>query len=148
MDADVLARFEAKYEVSEDGCWVWTAAKLPAGYGAMKIGGRKGKVRTAHSLGYEHYKGAVPTGLELDHLCRNRACCNPDHLEAVTHEENVNRGDWPSAVNRRKTHCKQGHEYTEENTHYYGNRRRCRACNRAAMLQRSRTKSSGGNNHG
>jgi hypothetical protein len=72
---------------------------------------------------YSAVKGAIPDGLHIDHLCRNRACCHPDHLEAVTPRENVRRG-----VRSQVTHCPKGHEYTPENTKVKRGRRNCRAC--------------------
>lgn len=75
--------------------------------------------------------------LELDHLCRNRRCCRPDHLEPVTHKENVLRGMAPSAINARKTHCKRGHEFTAENIYPSPDGvRRCRECRRLRHAER------------
>lgn len=80
---------------------------------------------------YEHVKGPVPDGLELDHLCRVHNCVNPAHLEAVTHAENVRRGE-AGLHNPEKTHCPNGHAYTEENTLVIndprGAYRRCKKC--------------------
>jgi hypothetical protein len=72
--------------------------------------------------------GQIPDGLTLDHLCRNRRCVNPAHLEAIPHSENIRRGKSPSALNRLKTHCKRGHAYTQENTHIHNGERHCRTC--------------------
>lgn len=109
-----------------DGCWEWYGTLTGDGYGKLWYEGRR---RNAHALVYELLVGPVPEGLELDHLCRNRKCVRPDHLEPVTHKENCNRGD----VNQCKgiTHCKRGHEFTEENTtlNKYGGRV-CRTCGR------------------
>lgn len=80
---------EKSYRVTDGGCWVWTRAKQSAGYGHFTLNGRW---VLAHRWFYERERGAVPNGMELDHLCRNRACCNPAHLEAVPHTENVRRG--------------------------------------------------------
>ena len=85
----------------------------------------------AHRFSYERAKGVIPEGLELDHLCRNPACVNPDHLEAVSGHENVRRSDGPSAINARKSHCPNGHPYLGENLVRWKNHRYCVACKRA-----------------
>ena len=78
---------------------------------------------------YEHFRGAIPEGLNLDHLCRNRKCVNPDHLEAVTQRVNVMRGVSVTAENMRKSHCPTGHPYDAANTYVRANGHRgCRAC--------------------
>lgn len=123
----------------DSGCWTWEGA-LVDGYGMIDI---DGKGRKPHRLVYEALIGAVPDGHVLDHLCRNRACCNPAHLEVVTDEENKRRGA-SGANNRQKTHCPQGHEYTEDNTIVVlrpdgeFRHRRCRACETARSKGRRR----------
>jgi hypothetical protein len=119
----------------ETGCWNWTASMNGKGYGQITVAGGMQK---AHRAAYELIEGPIPAGLELDHLCRNRACINPAHLEPVTSRENTLRSPIsPSAINARKTHCPFGHEYTAENTLMRkGNRSRCcRACNREQCKQ-------------
>jgi len=96
-------------------------------------------MRSAHRLSYETEIGPIPEGLELDHLCRVRSCVNPLHLEPVTHQENVRRGEGANFW-RNKTHCPQGHEYTEENTGISNRNnekcRYCRECKREKNRQR------------
>lgn len=126
-------RFFEKIEISqtrfypaENGtpCWEWTGCKAN-GYGQFKVDGRRGaKKSSPHQYAYEAFIGPIPEGMEPDHLCENRGCGNPLHLEAVTHEENMRR------MSERRTHCKNGHELTEENTFRIGNQRKCKACNR------------------
>lgn len=125
----VIERFEEKVAPGENGCILWTASGNGAGYGAMYIA--KGKRVLAHRWAYEHYVGPIPEGMVLDHLCRNRICVNPAHLEPVTHRTNVLRGVAPTAVNAAKTHCDQGHLFDAENTAMDRGKRACRACNRA-----------------
>ena len=117
-----------------NGCWVWTGAKARGGYGHINIGG---KFPSAHRVVYEMIKGEIPEGLLLDHLCRNPSCVNPDHLEPVTHKENLKRGIGISSQNSKKTHCPQGHEYTEENTYVSKrNQRTCKQCAREQQIAR------------
>jgi len=102
------------------GCWEWTRS-LSSGYGQLED---RGKKLYAHIFAYERFIEKVPVGLELDHLCRNRKCANPAHLQPVTHKENIRRG---YAI---RTHCPRGHVYDEKNTSWYQGSRGCRECNR------------------
>lgn len=89
----------ANYEENEKGCWNWTGT-LSKGYGVMKVHSRSTRV---HRLMYEVFVGPIPEGLVIDHLCKNKQCVNPEHLEAVTSRENTLRGDGPTAINARKS---------------------------------------------
>lgn len=109
----------------EAGCWLWTGALNADGYGAV---GRDNKVLRVHRVTYELLVGPIPDGMQLDHLCRNRACCNPKHLEPVTNKENWLRGQHHTAVMLRENKCGRGHEMTEENTYHRRTGRMCRAC--------------------
>ena len=105
-------------------CWLWTDKIRKDGYVSMWFYGKKTNL---HRIMYEHFVGPIPEGLHIDHLCRVRHCCNPEHLEAVTQEENIRRSLQYNA-NLLKTHCDNGHEFTEENTYRYGNQRVCKEC--------------------
>ena len=103
-------------------CWLWTGAKTIKGYGIVS---RKGRLAKVHRVAYALIKGEIPEGLVIDHLCRVRLCVNPDHLEAVTTQENTKR-----SLKSTKTHCIRGHKLIGNNliTRKDGSRR-CRACN-------------------
>lgn len=131
-------RFWAKVDRrGSDDCWEWTASKCRLGYGQVKINYRH---LLAHRVAYELVRGPIPEGLCLDHLCRNRGCVNPSHLDPVTHRENVLRGKGFATSQLRKTHCIRGHEFTPENTLVSMNRRTCRACNRIRSKARRQPK--------
>jgi hypothetical protein len=117
-------RFWSKVDRREGECWLWTAGLNQHGYGWF----HNSESQLAHRHAYELLRGPIPDGLVIDHLCRNRACVNPDHMEPVTRGENVRRG----AKGRLVTHCVNGHVYDEANTYTRGNgTRSCRTCRRA-----------------
>lgn len=130
----LLDRVMSKVEKRPDGCWIWVGA-VSHGYGRVRVGQR---VQQAHRVLYELLRGAVPGGCELDHLCVTPACVNPDHLDPVTHRENMLRGPTNRAGrNAVKTHCPSGHPYDQANTSLRPDgSRRCRECNRLRCAAR------------
>ena len=115
-------------------CWLWQGRLHTAGYGLFDI---HDKAMRAHRVAYELFVGPIPPGKVLDHLCRVRKCVAPHHLELVTQQENIRRGENHVAERMRTTHCPSGHPYTEENTYRDGlNRRYCRTCRRIRARQR------------
>lgn len=125
-DPRLPARFWAKVRLDESGCWAWIASVNSNGYAQISW---QGSPKGAHRVAYEALVGVVPSGLQLDHLCRIRSCVNPAHLEPVTGVENWRRGMSASALNARKTHCHIGHPLSGANLIVYRNGdRSCRAC--------------------
>lgn len=123
-----IDRFADKIALTDSGCIEWIGGLQGEGYGQF-FAGRTGPEQTgkiaAHRWSYEHHRGAIPQGLQIDHLCRNRRCVNPDHLEPVTAQENIAR----SEGNGKKTHCPVGHPYDDSNTYVPpAGGRICRAC--------------------
>ena len=134
FSASDLDRFSAKWAQVGD-CWQWNAFIDAYGYGRFSVGGR---MRLAHRAAYEGLVGPIPAGLDIDHLCRNRACVNPDHLEPVTRSENLSRSPL-MARGQDKTHCPLGHGYTPENTRITTQgARACRTCERARNREKAR----------
>jgi hypothetical protein len=111
------------------GCWLWTSYGDKDGYGFFYAAK---KLNRAHRYIYERVTGEIPEGMVLDHVCRNRACVNPDHLRVVTPRENVFVGESAALAKRNKnaTHCIRGHEFTPENTSIRtaANKRSCKKC--------------------
>lgn len=136
---DPADKLWSRVAAGPNDCIIWTGGKSNHGYGTVVVNGRK---TYAHRLAYELSIGRIPDGLHLDHLCRNRACCNPWHLEPVTPTENTRRGEIA-----QRTHCPVGHPYDEVNTRMRagGNgrdgkplvKRDCRACHAAAKRKRA-----------
>lgn len=117
------------------GCWLWVGGLIPQGCGMVAFGG---KHRRAHKAAYEALVGPVPDGLVLDHLCRQRSCVNPSHLEPVTQQINAWRGAGITGENHRKTTCKRGHPYVGWNLMSRGAWRGCRTCKNAMARVRRR----------
>lgn len=133
------AKFWAKVDKRPDGCWVWTGTSYE-GYGYIR---RAGVTQRVYRWAYVTFVGPVPDGLELDHLCRNRSCVNPEHLEPVTHDENMRRAV-PYHFLGNRAACANGHAFDEANTvmRADGSGRACRACrrecNRRQRVKRAR----------
>lgn len=140
MTQEELLRFlKCVIVLRDDQCWPWLGYKTQDGYGQFCI---HGKMKRAHRLAYEHFRQElIPTGMQLDHLCRNRGCVNPWHTEIVTNRENAARGVSFSALNMKKTHCPKGHPYSGENLIIRKkNWRDCRICKNARWVAMHRRK--------
>lgn len=128
-------RFISGVYENENGCWIWPKAKVRGGYGMFKL---NKKNVLAHRYSYTKLIGDIPNGLTIDHLCKQRDCVNPDHLEAVTMKENISRG---TNFQRNKSHCKWGHEFNSDNIYWiYSRYRRCKQCQDKRDRERKRKK--------
>lgn len=119
--------------VPEVGCWMWMNSLTANGYGCAR---ENGATVYAHRLSYELFVGPIPSGLQIDHLCRHRWCVNPDHMEPVTQQRNLARGFSPPAINARKDRCSSGHDYTRDSRGY----RVCQTCQLAYSRNYEKTK--------
>ena len=136
---DVDRRFRESYKVTASGCWEWQGHIEANGYARFTIGQDRW---LSHRWAYERFVGPIPTGLVIDHLCRNRRCVNPNHLEAVTARTNILRGESIPAQNAVKTHCKRGHPLSGQNVSIQKDgSRRCLACH-SIRQKRSRARKS------
>ena len=150
-------RFAKGYVVDDStGCWVWRKGKNNHGYGMISEYSpdrTRNCMKLAHRVAYQLHVGSIPEGKVLDHLCRNPACCNPDHLEPVTQKVNLVRGVWPK---KPLDACRNGHAMTGANlilAEYAGRggrkgiKRVCRQCGRDKALRHYRKKTSAGDAH-
>jgi len=137
-----LERFLSKLIPTEDGCWEWSGGHYQiTGYTIFNLKMADGVWRPGygHRASWELLVGPIPDGLVMDHLCRNRGCVNPDHLEPVTQRVNNLRGESRSARQATWTHCPQGHPFDEGNTYRRpSGKRECRECTRERDRQRYR----------
>lgn len=132
---NLIDRLDKKIRVTPT-CWFWTGSTATNGYGNVYM---TGKMRLAHRAIYELLVEPIPVGLVLDHLCRNRSCVNPDHLEPVTRSENAKRSPEAGRFYRERTECLRGHPFDEQNTYRTKDgKRHCRACH--AVRERERKK--------
>ena len=130
-----IDRFAEKVAWTDSGCLEWIGATTKNGYGIFFVGQaiRRGNgMVLAHRWSYEYQVGPIPAGMQVDHLCRNRACVLPLHHEIVTSRENTLRGVSPAAVAAKRTHCPQGHPFSGDNLYIYPTTgaRECRTCRR------------------
>ncbi len=138
-----IIRFIKYLKITDNGCWEWQGAIDKDGYGFFTIG----KLMRAHRASYLLFKGELTKGLQIDHLCRNRPCVNPNHLEEVTAKTNTLRSPITTAsINTKKTHCINGHSYSGDNLQIIKTtgERRCRTCvNTIKRRNRARRKALG-----
>jgi hypothetical protein len=142
MERTEFSRFMQNVAIAGSDCWEWEGSKRSNGYGRFGA-----PTKLAHRMSYEFFIGPIPDGMQLDHLCRNRGCINPWHLEPVSCRTNLLRGETLASENAAKTHCSEGHPYSGDNLVVKSNgTRRCRSCHNAeASRRRERGASSGAN---
>lgn len=125
MSLDLKTGFYDRIEKTSS-CWNWLGPRMRSGYGRASFSGRRG---LAHRISYELLRAPVPSNLQIDHVCRNRLCVNPDHLCPMTRKENLRRGIGPTGIRHRQIACKYGHPFDEKNTRIRKNgTRQCRRC--------------------
>jgi hypothetical protein len=124
-------RFWKKVEKT-DTCWLWRGGMTKQGYGQIFAGAGQRRMIYAHVVSYEMHVAPRPEGMDIDHLCDNPSCVNPQHLRPATHRENVLRGTGYYARNARKTHCPSGHLLAETAYQNVKGGRRCSICTRRA----------------
>ena len=110
---------------SVDGCWQWDMPNKSNGYGEFLVHYKR---ISAHRFSYEYFVGEIPDGLQIDHICRNRGCVNPNHLRVTSIAENVLSGVGITAINKRKTHCIRWHALKDGNVYLWRGKRNCRIC--------------------
>lgn len=139
LDDRLPARFWMRLQPCPvSGCWLWSGATVVGGYGRTKIGTKSILV---HRLTYQAAVGPIAPGLVVDHKCRTTCCCNPNHLEAVTQQVNVQRGEGLASTRAKQTHCKRGHHLVGDNLRTFERSpgrfmRACLACERATGVHR------------
>ncbi len=132
-----IIRFLSKITIKDNGCWEWISSLNVDGYGKFY----DGKIKYAHRFIYEYFYGQICPDLTIDHLCRNRACVNPVHMELVTIQENIKRGISQSVINSQKTHCQNEHPLFGKNLYVAPNgTRHCRKCRYVFNLQYKKVK--------
>lgn len=132
--AEIWPKGIVSITIETNGCWIWNGYLTYQGYGAVMV---DGKTHRAHRYYWSLLRGPIEKELVIDHLCRNKRCVNPEHLEPVTVQVNTLRGDGPTAKNAQKTHCKNGHPLAGDNLYLRGgkqNERACRLCRKTAAL--------------
>ncbi|MCG5460806.1 HNH endonuclease [Micromonospora sp. MED01] len=137
MYEDVIERIKRQIVVDDKGCWIWQGRVDSSGYGDLRLKSTPSKTRIAHRISYEVFVARIPAGLQIDHLCRVRACVNPKHLEPVTPRENTLRSPIALAsLAAQQATCKRGHAFDEKNTIWRREGgRACRTCKRDRLRE-------------
>lgn len=135
MKETLQERFWSKVKMDKfDECWPWKGSRNPNGYGRIRVTKPYRQLAYAHRVSWELSEGPIPDGMEIDHLCRNRACVNPRHLEVVTHRDNTLRGASPKCRAYRENRCVHGHPLTKDNVYNPPTRpwaRHCLTCKKS-----------------